>query len=275
VSNMMTDRVLATFLIFVLSCAGITAAAAQSPATPHMNTGFTANRSPKTPTVSPTADQIETSNVIGANVQDAKGTIIAKVGDLVIDRKSGAALAIISSLGGRQFPQGKSAVAWSSLQFEAQPVPHFVTRLDQQALASGSALVEQAQTSKAYYDVKNDVIGKPVIGADGKTLGHVQNLVLTLGTGRPVAMVIDTGGLISIGANNHAVAWDVAKPKIGENGGPVRIALSKGQVEGAPLTATMAPAPIPPKSGNNQIQIRRDSAGNISGSRVPAPANSR
>jgi sporulation protein YlmC with PRC-barrel domain len=273
---MMTDRVLATFLVLALFCAGVApAAAAQSPATPQMNTGHTANRSPKTPTVSPTANQIEASNVIGANVQDAKGTIIAKISDLAIDRQSGAALAILSSLGGRPFPHGKSAVAWSSLQFEAQPVPHFVTRLDARALAAGTSLVEQATTSKAYYTVKNDVLGKPVTGAGGKTLGHVQNLVLTLGTGRLVALVVDTGGLISIGANNHAVAWNVAKPQIGQDGNPVRVAMTKAQVEGAPLTATMAPAPIAPKGGNNQTQIRRDSAGNISGSWIPAPANSR
>jgi sporulation protein YlmC with PRC-barrel domain len=273
---MMTDRVLAAFLILVLTCAGIGAtAAAQSPATPQMNTGNTANRAPKTPTVSPTAEQIEASNVIGANVQDPKGTIIAKVSDVVLDRRSGAALAILSSLGGQPFPSGKSAVAWSSLQFQPRPTPHFLTRLDAKSLAAGSALVEHARTSRAYYGVKSDVLGKPVVGPDGKTLGHVQNLVLTLGAGRPVALVVDTGGLISIGANNHAVAWNVAKPQMGQNGGPVRIAMTKAQVEGAPLTATMAPAPIAPKSGDNHPQIRRDSAGNISGSWVPAPANSR
>ncbi len=272
----MTDRTVAALLILALACAGAApVAAAQSAVTPQMNTGHTANRSPKTPAVSPTADQIGASNVIGANVEDAKGTIIAKISDIVIDRRNGAPLAIIASLGGQAFPHGKSAVPWSSLRFEPRPTPHFVSRLSSGALAAGGALVEQAKSGKAYYDVKQDLLGKEVIGADGASLGHVHDLVLTLATGHPVALVIETGGLISIGAKNHAVAWDAAKPQVGANGAPVRVALSKTQVDQAPVTATMAPAPIAPKPGNNQVQIRRDATGNISGSWVPAPANNR
>ncbi len=90
-----------------------------------------------------------------------------------------------------------------------------------------------------------------------------------------MALVVDTGGFISIGAKDHAVAWNAAKPQLGKTGAPIRIALSKTQVEGAPVTATMARAPMAPKAGNNQTQIRRNSAENISGSKIPAPTNSR
>lgn len=39
--------------------------------------------------------------------------------------------------------------------------------------------------------------------------------------------------------------------------------------------ATIAPAPIPPKAGNNKVEVRRDSTGNISGTLIPAPADQR
>ncbi|HEY3908544.1 MAG TPA: PRC-barrel domain-containing protein [Stellaceae bacterium] len=271
----MIKNTLAALLIAALPCAVASQALAAESTTPQMNNGHT-NRPPKTSVVSPAADQIAASNVIGADVQDAQGAIIAKITDLIVDRRSGAAaLAIVEPAGGNSFDHGKSAIAWGSLRFEPRPTPHFVTALGHEAMAAGAALVEQAKTGDQYYDVKTDLLGKPVVGAGGATLGHVQDLVLTFGTGHLAALVIKTGGFISMGANNHAVAWDAAKPQTGKNGAPVRVALSKAQVEGAPVTATMAPAPIAAKPGTGQVQIKRDSTGNISGTQVPAPANHR
>jgi hypothetical protein len=87
----MIIRAAATFLIVALTCAGVAPASAAESAAPQMDSGHTANRSPKTPTVSPTADQIEASNVIGANIQNASGADIAKIADLQIDRHSAVA----------------------------------------------------------------------------------------------------------------------------------------------------------------------------------------
>lgn len=210
-----------------------------------MNTGLT-NQPPKTSAVSPAADQISATNVVGANVENASGAVIAKITDVVIDRRSNAAAVAI-----------------------------IATALDRQALAAGTSLVEKPKTGTGCYDLKTDLLGKSVVGPDGQSLGHVQNLVLTFGSGRVVALVVDTGGFISMGAKDHAVAWDAAKPQAGRNGATVRIALSKTQVDAAPVTATIAPAPIPPKAGNNKVEVRRDSTGNISGTLIPAPADRR
>jgi sporulation protein YlmC with PRC-barrel domain len=272
----MIQRLLAALLIATLAAAAAgEAAAAESAVAPQMNTGMT-NRSPKTSAVSPKADQISASNVIGADVENSSGAIIAKITDLVIDRRSNAAaLAVIAPAGGNSFDHGTSAVAWSSLQYEPRPTPHFATRLDPRALAGGSSLVQQAKTGTGYYDVKTDLLGKPVVGADGASIGHIHNVVVTFGTGRVVALIVGTGGFISMGANDHAVAWDMAKPQAGRNGAAVHIALSKAQVDAAPVTATIAPAPIPPKAGNSKVEVRRDSTGNISGTLIPAPADQR
>ena len=140
----------------------------------------------------------------------------------------------------------------------------------------GSALVEKAKTGASYEDVKNNLLGKEVVGRDGAQIGHVQDLVLTFGSGRVIAMVINTGGFISLGgANNHAVAWNAAQPETRGNGGAVRVALTKAQVDAAPVTATIAPAPIGPQPSDRNIEVRRDSAGNISGSKIPAPQDQR
>jgi sporulation protein YlmC with PRC-barrel domain len=250
--------------------------AAETSVAPKMYNGLT-DRPPKTWTVSPAADQIAASNVIGADIKSANGNTIAKITDVIIDRHlDAAAVAVIAPAGTKPFDNGKqSAVAWSSLKFEPRPTPHFATKLDQKALDAGTALVERAKTSNAYFDVQKDLLGKPVVGPDGHQFGHVQNVVLTFGTGRVVALVIGTGGFINVGgAHNHAVAWDAAKPQPSENGGPMRVAVTKAQVDGAPVMATMAPAPIGPPSNQN-AEIRHDATGNISGSKIPAPQDQR
>ena len=258
--------------------------AAETSVTPNMHKGFSntppeksAVRPPEKPAVSPTADQTDAKDVIGADIKNANGTTIAKITDIIIDRRLGtAAVAVIAPAGAKPFDNGKkSAVAWTSLQFEPRPIPHFATKLDQKALDAGTALVGQAKTGDSYFDVKKDLLGKSVVGPNGDQLGRVQNVVLTFGTGRVVALIISTGGFITMGgAHNHAVAWDAAKPQPGQNGGSVRVAVTKAQVDGAPVMATMAPAPISPPPNQN-ANIRHDATGNISGSKIPAPQDRR
>ena len=101
-------------------------------------------------------------------------------------------------------------------------------------------------------------------------LGKIKDIVLTFGSGQLVVLVIDTGGLIGK-ENDHAVAWDKAQPQGGKGNAPIRIALSKAEVEAAPVMVTQAPRPVAAPSGNGEPMISRDSAGNISGSRIPVP----
>jgi sporulation protein YlmC with PRC-barrel domain len=274
----MRTKTLASLLsIAVGLIAAADAGAAENPVAPQMYSGYS-HRPPQTWTVSPTADQTMASDVIGADLKNAEGTTIAKIADLIIDpRNATAGVAIITPAGLQPFDHGKdSAIAWSSLEFEPKPTPHFVTKLDQAALDAGTKLVGKTGGA-AYLDVKKDLLGKEVIGRDGAPLGHVQNLVLTFGTGHLVALVVNTGGgfITMGGANDHAVAWSAAQPQAGTGGGPIHIALTKSQVEGAPVTATMAPAPIGPRQNDYNVEYKRDVTGNLSGTKVPAPQNGR
>jgi sporulation protein YlmC with PRC-barrel domain len=247
------------------------ALAAQPAAEPQMITGFS-KATPMTPTVSETGDQISASQAIGADVRDRNGAVVAKIADLIVSRKDAAVkLAILEPAGGLSFRQGRTTVAWDSLKFEGEPTPHFVTALSPQALAAGTSFKRQAEKGADVYDVKTDLLGKPATGADGAHLGKIKDIVLTFGTGRVVALVIDTGGLIGK-ENNHTVAWNQARPR-GKGDAPIRLALSKNEVDAAPVM--VAPQPVPTQSGSSTPMIRRDSAGNISGTRIPAPDSRR
>jgi sporulation protein YlmC with PRC-barrel domain len=272
----MIHRAPAAAFALALACALPAASFAAEPAAePQMHTGYT-NRSPRTPTVSPKGDQISASDVIGADVRDSNGTATAKIADLIVNRKDGSVvLAVLQPTGGMSFKNGRTTVAWRSLRFDAKPTPHFVTALSREALAAGSPIEQQAKNNDDFYDVKNGLLGKTAIGADGSDVGHVKDLVLTFGSGHLAALVIDTGGFISIGEKNHAIAWGKANPRGGKGSSPLHLALSKAEVDAAPVTATMAPAPMPAQSGNTATVIRHDSTGNISGSKIPTPADRR
>ena len=104
----MIQRTLAILLI-VAAAAAVSGkvVAAQNPVAPDMYTGHT-NRSPKTFSVSPTANQITASHVIGADIKNADGDTIAKINDIIIDRNnSTAAVAIITPAGAQPFNHGK------------------------------------------------------------------------------------------------------------------------------------------------------------------------
>lgn len=271
----MLDRAVSIALILNLTCTLPAASFAAGPAAePQMNTGYT-NRAPRTPTVSENADQITASQAIGAAVRDTSGAEVAKIGDLIVNKKDGTVdVAILNPAGGTDFKHNRATVAWNTLKFDGKPTPHFVTALSPQALADSTSFKGQAESRDDFYDVKTDLLGKKVTGSDGADLGKLKDLVLTFGDGRLVAVIVDTGGLIA-GARYHAVAWDAAQLQGGKGNSPVRLAVTKAQVEAAPVMTTQAPRPVPTQSGTSTPMIRQDSAGNISGTRIPAPPTRR
>lgn len=266
-------RTTAVVFTFFLGCvAGTSCLAAEPAAEPQMRPGYTTAPA-ATPTVALTAEQILASQAIGTQVRDSEGSVVATIGDLLANRKDAAVeRAILDPAGGAKFKNGRTTVAWDSLKFDGKPTPHFVTALSPEALASGVSFKAQAKTSSNYYDTKADLLGKKAVGVAGADLGKIEDVVLTFGNGRLVGLVIDTGGLFDVGTRHRVVAWGKANPQGGKAGAPVRLALSKSEVDSAPIITTMAPTPIPSQSGNSPPMIRRDSAGNISGTRVPAPS---
>jgi sporulation protein YlmC with PRC-barrel domain len=241
-------------------------------ASPHMATGHvgTVNQ----PAVTETADQLPASKIIGASVREANGQQVASIVDLIIDRRRDAvALAVLQPGGSAAYKGGRSTVAWSSLHFQPTPTPRFVTALGPQALASGASPAPRVRNNPAYYDVEADLLGKKAVGAHGATLGNIKDVILNDRSGRLVALVIDTAGLINIGAHDHAVAWNKAAPH-GRN--PVHLALSQQQVAAAPVTNTMTPLPVPRHAaGAVPAVIHRNQTGNLSGTSVPGPATRR
>jgi sporulation protein YlmC with PRC-barrel domain len=78
------------------------------------------------------------------------------------------------------------------------------------------------------------VLGRMVKDSSGQQVGRVVDVIVDP-TGKPRAIVVDTGGFMGVGARRVAVAWDVTHvPPPGSKDGVVTIDLSDDQVKSAP-----------------------------------------
>lgn len=251
--------------------------AAPPTAAPNMAGGHVAPGAGRTQAVTERANQIRANKVFGLSLREPGGKTAAVITDLIVEARQGAvAFAVLKPSGADAYKGGRVTVPWSRLKFQPTPTPRFVTALSPQALSSApsfKAFEQKAGGNAGYYEVKKDLLGQKAVGPHGQPLGQIRNLVFDLGSGRLVALVIGTGGALSVGEKDHAVAWGKARPS-GRN--PVHLALSKNEVDAAPVTTSMTPLPQPQHSRTAvPAVIRRSETGNLSGTSIPGPATSR
>lgn len=261
-----------------LACALDGTALAARPAVPlDMATGHVAGAPGSAPAVTEKPGQILASRVLNSIVREKNGAAVANIADLIIDRRRAAVtLAVLKPAGSTSFKNGRPTVAWTSLHFVPTPAPHFVTALSPKALSAGTSaksFEQKAGGSSAYYDATTDLLGQQAVGPHGQDAGKINDLVFDIKSGRMIALVVHTGGLIEVGANDHAIAWGAARPS-GKK--PVRFALSQKQIESAPVTNAISPLPTPIHKNTAAPHVmRRDQTGNLSGTAILGPANRR
>jgi hypothetical protein len=99
------------------------------------------------------------------------------------------------------------------------------------------------------------ILGQPVIGPDGKTMGRLID-VLVNEDGRPTAAVIDFGGFMGVGARRIAVRWNALHFAPGAVKAPITLDWTIDQIKAAPEygnpakpapVVISAPKPAPPK----------------------------
>lgn len=88
------------------------------------------------------------------------------------------------------------------------------------------------------------ILGQPVIGPDGKTMGRLID-VLVNDDGQPTAAVIDFGGFMGVGARKIAVRWNALHFAPGAPKAPITLDWTIDQIKAAPEYADLAkPAPV-------------------------------
>jgi hypothetical protein len=93
------------------------------------------------------------------------------------------------------------------------------------------------------------ILGKKIIGADGKELGLVVDVVVDA-NGHPRAAVIDFGGFLGVGSRKIAVDWRLLKLSPAQPDWKISLNISPAEIQGAPeykpdTTATQMVGPPP------------------------------
>lgn len=88
------------------------------------------------------------------------------------------------------------------------------------------------------------ILGLPVVGPDGKTMGRLID-VLVNEDGRPTAAVIDFGGFMGVGSRKIAVRWNALHFAPGAVKAPISLDWTIDQIKAAPEYVSPArPAPV-------------------------------
>jgi hypothetical protein len=77
------------------------------------------------------------------------------------------------------------------------------------------------------------VLGKKVVGPDGKDLGLVVDVIVAA-DGRPNAAVIDFGGFLGVGSRKIAVDWRLLRFAPGRPDWQVLLTLGRAEIQAAP-----------------------------------------
>ncbi|HXC13377.1 MAG TPA: PRC-barrel domain-containing protein [Stellaceae bacterium] len=77
------------------------------------------------------------------------------------------------------------------------------------------------------------ILGKKIIGPDGKELGLVVDVVVDA-QGGPHAAVIDFGGFLGVGSRKIAVDWRLLKLTPGAPDWKISLNISRDEIQGAP-----------------------------------------
>jgi sporulation protein YlmC with PRC-barrel domain len=96
----------------------------------------------------------------------------------------------------------------------------------QPAQPGGTAEVDTTDAVPA-----DDLIGRTVIGADGESLGEVNDILLSQ-SGEIERVVVGSGGVLGIGEREIAIPWSDAESS--ETSDELRVTMTKTEFDGAP-----------------------------------------
>jgi hypothetical protein len=105
--------------------------------------------------------------------------------------------------------------------------------------ASPSGQVEHLPRDQAL-----SILGRPIATPDGKTIGHLVDILVDA-TGTPEAAVIDFGGFMGVGARKVAVHWSTLQFAPANLKQPITLDLTPDEIKAVPeYRETNKPAPV-------------------------------
>jgi hypothetical protein len=204
------------------------AALADDPLRPALDYGHT-DRKPQVLTASERPDQIR----LGAYV--LRGDVVsrredAKLGDIetiFIDPRA----ALVSVV---QLAPTRALVPWASLEFVPREKARFLVDLTPDDIANAPRPNELAGLD----DLK-PLLSRQAVGADGKALGRVADLIAMLGDGDIVAVVVEENAPALKPKEPRALSWSAVSGRAAN--GDLLLSITEPQFAQAPLLTSKAP----------------------------------
>lgn len=244
----------------------------QAPPQPQMPTGHS-DRPPMQAVVGEGPGQILLLNIVGQPLYAPAHNRLGTVTDALIDPKRGTVdVVILDTIRG----SAPRVISWNALDMNNRK--HVSADLTPAQLQStspdvknGKALDQRAGNTPGLVSAKKRLLGNPIVGREGKTLGTLRDIVVDEKTGGLVAAVLDINRGINFDSPPHRVVpWSVVAPAP-RDGKPVTIRLTRAEIEQEPSMATMAP--VAPQKVGPGVGSSSGPLGNR-GHKVPVPPRS-
>ncbi|HIJ61342.1 MAG TPA: PRC-barrel domain-containing protein [Rhodospirillaceae bacterium] len=88
----------------------------------------------------------------------------------------------------------------------------------------------------------SDIIGKSAYGANGESIGSINDLLID-SKGQVEAAIVDVGGFLGMGQHSVAINWD--QMKVTPSDSRVIVSMTKDQLKAAPEYKKSAQANVP------------------------------
>lgn len=176
-------------------------------------------------------DEIELSELRGAPATNSKGSIIGTLADMLIDR--GRHVVRYVALRPKD---GNSALAirWSALKFVSTgPNAHPTFRITTDVLAVAPQFVSEVEAQPSYIDVEGNLVGRPVVTADGQTVGKLVGLVVERESGIVDYVLLSPNSIIGVTRSPLALPWKAIANLMVEH--DVVLTLDEQQLARAPI----------------------------------------
>jgi sporulation protein YlmC with PRC-barrel domain len=173
----------------------------------------------------------DVSRTLYRNEPNEKANVPEKIGTLttaLLDPSQKKVTAVGVDTGANRTAE----LPWSQIEPIHQPHDQFQTAMTAQAIVAES----QKPAGNKAIDVEQAFIGRPVVDANGKTVGTVSDVVAQIESGTLDYIVVRPSGP-SLGTSNapQAVPWAKLKPVSGDKSQPIKLGLNDQQLASLPV----------------------------------------
>jgi len=181
------------------------------------NDMLTSSRGPRHTVVKLRVGEIMASQLKDAALRNSQGSNIGTITDMVLDTEAQA----VRLVGLEPYGHDSDALAirWSALNPLAPIKPNsgYATSLSAEALAAAPDFTSKVRAQPSYIDVERNLLGRPVVMADGENIGKVVDLVIERKSGKIDYALVSGNSVLGLAESPLALRWTTIADAVTEH----------------------------------------------------------